>query len=49
VEKDAGDFAIRFSTDSVPEHERMPFFGEAFGRSIVRLDLGPYDDKAGDV
>ena len=41
----AGDFGIRFSTDSVPERERLPFFRESLGRSIMRLDLGPYDDS----
>jgi len=44
MEKDAADFAIRFSTDSVPERERLPYFCEALGRSFTRLDLGPYDD-----
>jgi AraC-like DNA-binding protein len=45
MEKDAADFAIRFSTDCVPERERLPFFREALGRSFTRLDLGPYDDR----
>jgi AraC-like DNA-binding protein len=41
----AADFGIQFSTDSLPERERLPFFREALGRSIMRLDLGPYDDS----
>jgi AraC-like DNA-binding protein len=45
MEKDAADFGIQFSTDLVPVRERLPYFREAFGRSIVRLDLGPYDDR----
>ena len=34
---------FRFSTDALPERERLPYFREAFGRSFMRLDLGPYD------
>ena len=45
MEKDAADFAIRFSTDCVPERERLPYFREALGRSFTRLELGPYDDR----
>ncbi len=42
--KEAADL-IQFSTDSVPERERLPYFREALGRSFTRLDLGPYDDR----
>jgi AraC-like DNA-binding protein len=42
---EAADFGIQFSTDLVPERERLPYFRETFGRSIVRLDLGPYGDR----
>ena len=45
MEKDAADFALRFSTDSVPARERLPFFRESLGRAFTRLDLGPYDDR----
>jgi len=45
MEKGAADFGIQFSTDSVPARERLPYFRESFGRSIVRLELGPYDDR----
>jgi AraC-like DNA-binding protein len=45
MEKDAADFGIQFSTDSVPVRERLPYFREALGRSFTRLDLGPYDDR----
>ena len=45
MKKDAADFAIQFSTDFVPERERLPYFREALGRSFTRLDLGPYDDR----
>jgi len=42
---DGADFGIQFSTDLVPARERLPYFREAFSRSIVRLDLGPYGDR----
>jgi AraC-like DNA-binding protein len=42
---DAAGFGIQFSTDCVPERERLPYFREALGRSFTRLDLGPYDDR----
>lgn len=45
MRKDAADFAIQLSTDSVPARERLPYFREALGRSFTRLDLGPYDDR----
>jgi AraC-like DNA-binding protein len=45
MKKDAADFGIQFSTDLVPARERLPYFREVFGRSIVRLDLGPYGDR----
>lgn len=45
MEKNAADFGIQFSTDSVPVRERLPYFCEALGRSFTRLDLGPYDDR----
>jgi AraC-like DNA-binding protein len=43
--KDADVSSFQFSTDSVSERERVPFFREAFGRSFMRLDLGPYDGR----
>jgi AraC-like DNA-binding protein len=45
MEKDAADFGVQFSTDSVPVRERLSYFREALGRSFTRLDLGPYDDR----
>ena len=45
IERAAAGFGIQFSTDSVPERERVPFFREALGRTIMRLELGPYDDS----
>ena len=32
---------IRFSTDTLPERDRLPYLREAFGRSIIGLDLEP--------
>lgn len=32
---------MRFSTDTLPERERLPYLREAFGRSIIGLDLEP--------
>jgi AraC-like DNA-binding protein len=45
MENEATSFGIRFSTDLVPERERLPYFREALGRSFTRLDLGPYDHR----
>jgi AraC-like DNA-binding protein len=35
------DHATRFSTDVLPERNRLPYLREAFGRSIIGLDLEP--------
>ena len=32
---------IRFSTDTLPERDRLPYLREAYGRSIIGLDLEP--------
>jgi AraC-like DNA-binding protein len=32
---------IRFSTDTLPERDRLPYHREAFGRSIIGLELEP--------
>ena len=32
---------IRFSTDALPERDRLPYLREAFGRSIIGLELEP--------
>jgi AraC-like DNA-binding protein len=45
MRKHAADFGIQVSTDFVSERERLPYFREEFGRSILRVDLGPYDDR----
>ena len=37
-------FAFRFSTDDLPPAERLPFFREVIGRSIVKLDMEPLGD-----
>ncbi len=37
----AADHGIRFSTDVLPQRDRLPYLREAFGRSIVGLDLQP--------
>jgi len=36
--------AFRFSTDELPERDRLPIWREAFGRSIVKLDMEPVGD-----
>ena len=33
--------SFRFSTDDLPERDRLPVWREAYGRSIVKLDLEP--------
>ena len=35
------DRALRFSTDSIPARDRLPYFREAFGRSTARVELAP--------
>jgi AraC-like DNA-binding protein len=37
----AADHGIQFSTDFLPESDRLPYLREVFGRSIVGLDLQP--------
>jgi AraC-like DNA-binding protein len=39
----AADPGIQFSTDGLPERDRLPYLREAFGRSIG-LDLQPFQD-----
>jgi AraC-like DNA-binding protein len=36
---------IRFSTDTLPERDRLPYLREAFGRSIIGADLEPVEDR----
>jgi AraC-like DNA-binding protein len=38
------DDGTQFSTDVLPERDRLPYLREAFGRAIVGLDLQPYQD-----
>jgi hypothetical protein len=40
----AVDPGIQFSTDALPERDRLPYLREVFGRSIVGLDLKPFQD-----
>jgi AraC-like DNA-binding protein len=40
----AADHGIQFSTDCLPERDRLPYLREVFGRSIVGLDLKPFRD-----
>jgi AraC-like DNA-binding protein len=35
------NYGIRFSTDTLPERDRLPYLREAFGRSIIGLELEP--------
>lgn len=36
--------SFRFSTDELPERDRLPIWREAFGRNIVKLDMEPVGD-----
>jgi AraC-like DNA-binding protein len=39
------DFApVRFSTDDLPERERLPRWREEFGRGLLRVDIEPLSD-----
>jgi len=42
---------LRFSTDSLPEHERIPTWREVFGRQVFRVDIeAPADSQfIGDI
>jgi AraC-like DNA-binding protein len=40
----AAGHGIQFSTDVLPERDRLPYLREAFGRSIVGLDLQPFQN-----
>jgi hypothetical protein len=40
----AADHGIHFSTDALPERERLPYLRETIGRSIVKLDLVPHEN-----
>ena len=35
---------LRFSTDDLPERDRLPIWREAFGRTIVKMDMEPIGD-----
>jgi AraC-like DNA-binding protein len=42
----AADFAtIRFSTDQLPERQRLPMWREEFGRGVVRVDIEPLSNR----
>ena len=36
---------MRFSTDSVPARERLSYFRDAVGRTMLNLDLEPIDER----
>ncbi len=36
--------ALRFSTDDLPERDRLPIWREAFGRTITKMDMEPIGD-----
>ena len=40
---------LRFSLEGVPERERIPFFREHFGRSVIHYDVEPLPDLALDI
>lgn len=40
----AADREIRFSSNLLPERDRLPYLRETFGRSVVGLDLQPHQD-----
>jgi AraC-like DNA-binding protein len=35
---------LRFSTDDLPERDRLPIWREAFGRAVVKMDMEPIGD-----
>jgi AraC-like DNA-binding protein len=35
---------LRFSTDDLPEHDRLPMWREVFGRTVVKMDMEPIGD-----
>jgi AraC-like DNA-binding protein len=37
--------AFRFTTDALPERERLPVWREEFGRTLVRIDIEPLSDE----
>jgi hypothetical protein len=39
-----GSAMLRFSTEGLPERERVPFSREQFGRNIIRLEIEPLLD-----
>jgi AraC-like DNA-binding protein len=42
----AADFAaIRFSTDHMPERDRLPIWREEFARGLVRVDIEPLSER----
>jgi hypothetical protein len=36
---------IRFSTDTLPERDRLPYLREVIGRSIIGMDLEPFQGR----
>lgn len=36
---------IKFSTDTLPERDRLPYLREVIGRSIIGMDLEPIQDR----
>jgi len=40
-----GEPSFRFSTDDLPERDRLSIWRETYGRSIVKLDLEPVGDR----
>jgi AraC-like DNA-binding protein len=43
---DIGNCIVEFSTDSIPEQDRIPFWREHYGHVMLRLDLEPARDMA---
>src|SRR5262249_38336688 len=35
---------VRFSTDDLPESDRLPLFNEILGRQVMRLEMDPFPD-----
>jgi AraC-like DNA-binding protein len=36
---------LRFSTDSLPERDRLPFWRDAFARSMLKIEVAPVDGR----
>lgn len=45
VDQSGGVASYRFSTDSLPERDRVPVWRESFGRNVMGLDMEPAEEE----